>query len=258
MPRDPYTDLSWDFSRALDPVVLSRDCGFEPDPWQADMLRCDAKDILLLSTRQGGKSTSTSIKALHVALYPPRITVPATVLLISPSQRQSGELFDKVYGCWRKIDPAYQSETDNQTEVMLRNGSRIVSLPGVAKTIRGYSAADLVVYDEASEIDDDVFVAAGPALANTNGTQIALSTPKGRRGKFFHWWQRGGDRWARFRVTADECPRITPEFLERMRTDMSPQAFRQEFYCEFYDAESAAFSGETVDRAMRRDFDVFL
>ncbi len=57
---------------------------------------------LLLCTRQAGKSTATALYALHEALYGP----PALVLLLSPSLRQSGELFQKVAAFYRSLAAA--------------------------------------------------------------------------------------------------------------------------------------------------------
>ena len=38
----------------------------------------------------------------------------------------------------------------------LANGSRVISLPGVEKTTRGYSKANLIILDEASRIEDSL------------------------------------------------------------------------------------------------------
>src|SRR5258708_33655055 len=94
MPPDnarPAIDLGADFRRALDPVELAIDCHVTPDEWQAGVLRSTARKSLLLCSRQSGKSTTVALRALHDALY----AAPAMVLMVSPSQRQSGELFRK-------------------------------------------------------------------------------------------------------------------------------------------------------------------
>jgi hypothetical protein len=73
--------LASDLAMALDPALLMRRVGLEPDPWQAALLRSNAQQALLLTTRQAGKSTTTGYLALHTALYAPG----ALVLLLSPS-----------------------------------------------------------------------------------------------------------------------------------------------------------------------------
>ena len=51
-----------------DPVAFARRLGFDPDPWQAEMLRSDASRVLLNCSRQSGKSTTTAVLALYTPL----------------------------------------------------------------------------------------------------------------------------------------------------------------------------------------------
>jgi hypothetical protein len=81
--------ISLDIARALDPVLFARDCGVEPDPWQAEVLRLQPRRTLLLCSRQAGKSSVSALLGLWTALYEPE----ALVLFVSPSLRQSSELF---------------------------------------------------------------------------------------------------------------------------------------------------------------------
>ena len=54
-------DLALDLAHALDPVAFVQDrLKFEPDPWQARLLRSGAPWILLNCCRQSGKSTTTA------------------------------------------------------------------------------------------------------------------------------------------------------------------------------------------------------
>ena len=53
--------IAGDIAHALDPVPLARDCGIEPDPWQAALLRERPRRSLLLCSRQSGKSTVTAL-----------------------------------------------------------------------------------------------------------------------------------------------------------------------------------------------------
>src|SRR5262245_30493615 len=76
-----------------DPARILAWAGMLPDPWQARLLRSPSTRTLKLCTRQAGKSTTAAALALREALLQPG----RLVLLLSPSQRQSGELFrDKV------------------------------------------------------------------------------------------------------------------------------------------------------------------
>src|SRR5580704_10470228 len=82
-------DLRW----GLDPVAFAIDAlRIVPDPWQEGVLRSSSRRLLLNCSRQAGKSTIASVLALHRALF----HANSLVLLLSPSLRQSSELFRKV------------------------------------------------------------------------------------------------------------------------------------------------------------------
>ena len=233
--------LSGDLARALDPVMFARDCGIDPDPWQAELLTTISHKALLLCARQTGKSTATSIVALHEMIY----SSPALVLLVSPSLSQSQELFRKVKGMHARLSGAPEIFAESALRLELKNGSRVVSLPGSETTVRGYSAAAVVICDEAARVSDELLGAVRPMLATSNGRFIALTTPAGRRGWFFDAWT-NGDGWQKLSVTAAQCPRISPEFLDEQRNDLGDLLYRQEYLCEFVDDDTQVIGSEII------------
>jgi hypothetical protein len=58
-----------------------------------------------------------------------------------------------------------------------------------------------------------------PMLATVQGSIVALSTPAGRIGQFFEWWEHGGDNWEREKVDVYQCSRIDPVFIEDQRSN---------------------------------------
>jgi phage FluMu gp28-like protein len=133
--------------------------------------------------------------------------------------------------------------------VQLRNGSRVVSLPGTGETVRGFSAPDLIVEDEAAFVEDSFYRAVRPMLAVSGGRLILMSTPYGKRGHFYEAWQEAGS-WHRVEVPATECPRITSKFLESERRALGDLWFRQEYKCEFADVIDAVFRMADIERAV--------
>jgi len=243
--------LGRDFARACDPVLLAQDCGITPDPVQARLLTSTSRKTLLNCTRQWGKSTTTALIALHEALY----AAPAKIILVSPSQPQSTELFKKLHGFWEQLPGAPEAKQESLTRMELSNGSRIISLPGSEKTARGYTAT-LVVMDEASRVPDELLASIRPMLATTGGRFFALSTPAGKRGWYYESWI-NGDGWDRVQVKADECPRITKEFLADELEALGPMRFAQEYQCEFIDSETSVFNSDLIQAALTNDFEPF-
>ena len=234
--------LSHDLKAALDPVVWCREAlDLVPDAWQAEVLQSDSKRILLNCSRQSGKSTVTSILALHTATYQEE----SLVLCLSPTLRQSGELFRNVsrfYG----VDPAIPSKSESALRLELENGSRIVSLPGKEQNIRGMSKVSLLIVDEAARVPDSLYYSVRPMLAVSNGRLIALSTPFGNRGWWAEAWH-SSEAWVKWEIPASKCPRIPAAFLEEERRVLGSYWFEQEYECRFLDAQSQLLKKEDVD-----------
>lgn len=238
--------LMSDLACALDPVLLAAQVGLVPDPWQAAVLRSSALRMLLCASRQAGKSTITSILAIHTALYTPG----SLTLLLSPSLRQSGEIFKKAVGVYKDLGRPVPPESETALTLTLENGSRIVSLPGSKDgTIRGYSGVDLLVIDEAAWVSDSLYTSVRPMLAVSGGRLVVLSTPHGTRGWYWSAWTEGGNGWERYEVPATLCPRISPEFLAEERRTMGEWWYQQEYMCHFVESETQPFSATDVARA---------
>jgi len=245
------TAIAADLARALDPVLLAEQAGIEPDPWQANVLRSAASRLILNCSRQSGKSTITSVLAVHTALY----TAGSLVLLLSPSLRQSGELFKKCLATYKDLGRPVPADSETALTLTLENGSRIVSLPGSKDgTIRGYSGVDLLVIDEAAWVTDALYMSVRPMLAVSGGRLVALSTPHGTRGWFYEAW-RGEGPWERYEVPATACPRISPAFLAEEQRNMGAWWYAQEYDCVFSEAETQAFTREDVDKAFREEIE---
>jgi Terminase large subunit, T4likevirus-type, N-terminal len=252
LDRRPIS-LGRDFARALDPVLLARDCGIEPDAVQCRLLTSMARKVIVNCSRQWGKSTTTAILAVHEALY----NAPAMIVLVSPSQPQSTELFRKVHGFWERLEGVPEANQESLTRLSLANGSRIISLPGSEKTTRGYSGVTLAVLDEGSRVPDELLAAIRPMLATTDGRFIALSTPAGKRGWFYESWISGDESWERISVKGADCPRISKEFLADELKALGPMRFAAEYECEFHDAETAAFASDLIAQALTDSFEKF-
>jgi hypothetical protein len=238
--RPAATDRYW-----ADPARLLVDAGMEPDPWQAHLLRAPWTRALLCCARQAGKSQVAGALALVEAL-----TRRSLVLLLSPTLRQSGELFrDKLLPLWRTLGRPLLTRPPTQLSLELANGSRVVSLPSSEGGIRGFSGVRLLVIDEAARVPDDLYRAVRPMLAVSGGRLIAMSTPFGRRG-FFHDEWKSSRTWERVRITADQCPRIDPDFLAEERQALGARWYRQEYECSFEDVIDAVFAEADIQGAI--------
>lgn len=239
--------LATDLAMALDPVLLAERMGIAPDPWQRDLLRGADAEVLMLCSRQAGKSTVASVLATHDAEYRP----PALDLVLSPSLRQSQELFRSVKSARAALgDDACPVVDESSLRLELENGSRIVCLPASEATIRGFAGVRRLIIDEASRVPDALYQSVRPMLAVSGGSIVLLSTPFGARGFFHHEWTEGGPSWRRVKITAYDCPRISREWLDQERAKIGDWWFEQEYLCVFKDAVDSVFAYEHIQAAM--------
>jgi len=230
---------------ALDPALLLRARGLIADPWQRDLLLSTERQILLNCCRQSGKSTAVSALALHTALFTPG----ALVLLLSPSQRQSAEIFRKVLDGYRALRRPLRAAQETQHRLELRNGARILCLPGREETIRSFGGVNLLVLDEAARIPDDLYRSVRPMLAVSQGRLLALSTPFGQRGWFHDEWH-GGGPWKKIQITWRDCPRISDAFIQEEVRAMGQAWVDQEYNTLFTALEGLVypdFAGCAID-----------
>jgi len=228
--------LAADLAAALDPVVLfAQAIGKPAHDWQRGYLR-ETRPTVVLKGRQTGASTAAAVLAIHSALYGPG----ADAVIVSPSLRQSTEIATRARAGLRAL--GVRLTQDSTSMLRLPNGSRILSLPGTARSVRGWTAR-LLILDEAAFIEPATFTAAR-ALVATGGRLVVQSTPAGEWGDFYELVTGDAPEWARFTVRSDEVPTIAPEFLEAERRAMTPDAYATEYECVFGKAGASLFTAE--------------
>lgn len=199
--------------------------GEVPHVWQEDYL-AEHRDTVVLKGRQVGASTAAGVIVVRRAVYVPM----SLCAIVSPSLKQSTEVKDRAKEHLQNL--GIKLKRDSSSLIELHNGSRIMSLPGSAKSVRGWSAHVLVL-DEAAYIEPETFLAARATVAATRGRTIVQSTPEAPYGHFWDTWNDKGDRWAHFSVTSEEVGTITPEFLAAERALLPPEKFAQEYLGQF-------------------------
>ncbi len=228
----------------LAPIVKIEDLGPRP-VWD---VRVPGKGWLVaqgIQAHNSGKSQVAAALALRTAL----LQAGALVLLLSPTLRQSGELFRKVLALFTALGRPLGVVHSSALRLELTNGARVVSLPGTEGTIRGFSGVSLLVIDEAARVPDPLYFAVRPMLAVSQGRLVALSTPFGKRGWFHDEWHGTGE-WERVRITAEQCPRIPAEFLAEERRALGERYWRQEYMTDFTECVDAVFSYADIQAAL--------
>ncbi len=222
---------------ALDPAGIFRSLGLTPDPWQRQFLLASHRYVLLNCSRQSGKSTTVAVLALHTALFTPG----SLTLLLSPTLRQSAELFRKVLNAYTALGRPLPALGRSRTQLELANRARVICLPGKEETIRSFSGVSLLVIDEAARVPDDLYRSVRPMLAVSHGRLVCLSTPFGKRGFFYREWEDTAAAWHRIRISWRDCPRIAPEFIAAETRALGEAWVRQEYETSFEALEGLVY-----------------
>lgn len=230
-----------------DPSLILKLAGVNPDRWQTDILRQSFDQMMVLASRQSGKSLCSAALALREALLKPE----SLVLILSVTRDQSAEMFNaKVMWLYNRLGRPLPTRTESKVQVHLSNGSRIIALPAKEASVRGYSSVNLVILDEAARLPDALYSAVTPMQAAIkDGKLIAVSSAWAKQGWFYEAWEEGDD-WNKTKITADQCPRISKAFLARERLRKSSSVYDREYNCVFKSSDDAAFDHDSIEAAL--------
>lgn len=230
------------------PALVFSTSGLTPDPWQAELIRCEAKRIAVLCTRRAGKSRTTAARVLARCLTRSRYKS----LVFSPTEDQSKEFLNYVREMNADLGCPVPLIRESMTELAWSNGSLVKAKPDSPRGSRGFTP-DLVVVDEGAQVSDELFLSINPMMVLGKAEMMILSTPFGKLGWFFDIWDSPAklSYWTQFRVTAEQCPRIDHAILEEHRATMPPRWFDQEYNCVFNDAVDAVFGKMVIESAVK-------
>ena len=272
-----------DIIYGCDQARYLRSIGWDVFPWQEAVLSDTSKRICIDGARQGGKSTIMSAVTCHHAKYFPK----SLSVILAPTLKQAGEDMKKIKSFIAQDKSYPRLLRAGADEIETEAGARILVLTASDDAARGFSNPDIILFDEASRITDDVFEAVRPMITDNPRARIyEISTPNGKRGFFYDHFS--SPSWSRYLVRAPWIavqgsghPELIPiteeEGRKTLRANLGPRArcedirfffsprhyseadqgealeqmhvrkYLQEYGCEFVDAEDQVFSQELID-----------
>jgi hypothetical protein len=219
-------------------------------PHQAEVARSEARVRVVCSGRQAGKTRLLAVLALHTAFADPG----RRVLVVSAGEQAAKGLLAEVVALVGSPLLAGSVVDDGAAQVVLSNGSTIRSVPASTKQIRGQSV-DLLVIDEASFVDADIWSAARYTTIARPGSRVVLaSTPWGGQS---HWYatafragQRGEEGFAAWHWPSTASPLVDESLLAIWRRSTTDREYRREVLAEWVDDSGAYFAGEDLSGAV--------
>ena len=203
--------------------------------------------IIALTARQVGKTTTAAWAIAHYMLFTPG----GLSVIACPAQRQSAEAVRRVREILIKVGA--ELKIDNVYGLELKNGSRVLALPGSDDSIRGLTVDGWIVADEAARLSDDLIAAlrpdAGPPPASAVCDAVDGLEP--------HRSVLDGLGRRRSIVDAAESHRRYPRacsrqnFCEQERRALGEHDFNREYLGIPGGAEASPFSWDLYERATR-------
>lgn len=226
---------------------------FKLYPYQERWIKDRSRLKIWLAARQIGKTTALCFEALKLATEK-----RCSILILSTTERQSMEVMDRIASLLdvfkRVVDLKLIRES--RSEIMLPNRSKIVALPASPTTVRGYSGH--VFLDEFAFHKDSkaIWTAMLPIISKGYSVRV-VSTPAGKSGKFYELWENAEKLgFSKHKVTIYDAIKDGLKVdIELFKRTMDPDAFAQEFECEFIDEAFSYFPLEMILDAVSSECD---
>lgn len=213
---------------------------WDPHPKQAQILDDDTRHRAVPAGRRFGKTKMARGIIVEYGFENPG----SLVWFVAPNYTDAKELgFDPLLAEIPDDLLAGEPKESPPYEIYLTNGTRI-QFRGQGAQGRG-RGIDLVVIDEAGEIEDGYFSQViRPSLIGTQGRVLAIGTPKGRNW-FYDLYLRGEDP-DDAEVNAHQCtsydnPHVDDAEIDKERATTPDRVFRQEYLAKFVTDEGDVF-----------------
>ena len=210
------------------------------------MMRNFKRNIFNLG-RQIGKDFTISCYALWLCVT----CANQKIVIVSPAQRQSDLLFDRIKAWIGSSDELFASVKNSTCEIIeFKNGSRIYALPATSY-IRGFTeVTDAFMNEVAHGIGEDSFAAVEPMLSRLNGGLHLFSSPAGCDGMFWDCWNNPAYHSMHLPSHANKF--LSRDYLEEAKKTLSSQRYDNEINAEFLESISNYFPRELISRCIQK------
>ena len=221
-------------------------------PYQKKFFTNPAKRKIWVSSRQIGKSFCVAGILTFKALQKHN----GLAICISVNSRSASEIISKCKQFAESVKVLSNNAityTSSFDTIRFSNGSRIMSLPSTADSLRGWSA-QCVVVDEAAFVWklDDILQGLAPTLTRDPDAELILTTtPAGKNGPFYEMYNNAlnDPAWYVQHTTIHEA------IADGLNVDLNslhslcpdPDVFAQEYECKFLSEYSSLIDLNLID-----------
>lgn len=199
----------------------------------------DNRFVIVMSSRQSGKTTMMTAYALWVACF----NGDQKIVLVANKEQTAKDIFGRVRVAYEELPNWIKPGVVEygKESMVLANGSRIGISTTTGTAARGMSCSVLIL-DELAFIEphivEEFWKSVYPTISSSKKSKIFIcSTPNGTDNLFYKLYTgaaKGQNGWTYDRVTWDQVPGRDQKWKEEnIKLLGSKEAFDQEFGCEF-------------------------
>lgn len=199
----------------------------------------DNRFVIVLSSRQSGKTTMMTIYALWIACF----QTDQKIVLVANKESTAKDIFGRIRLAYEEL-PNWSKPgviEYGKESMALANGSRIGISTTTGTAARGMSC-NVLILDELAFIEphivDEFWKSVYPTISSSKKSKIFIcSTPNGTENLFYRLYSgaaNGTNGWTADKVSWTDVPGRDEEWKQQnIKLLGSVEAFNQEFGCEF-------------------------
>jgi len=214
--------------------------------YQFGMIRnmIEHKRCCFVMGRQSGKDFTIACYTLWLCIT----NSNQKVLLVSPAQRQSDLLYERILTFIASNNELFDSVEKSTSETcQFTNNSKIKSLPSTTY-IRGETSVTLCVMNEARDFlnGNEVMASVLPMLSICKGSLVIMSSASGCSGILWDYFN--NPLFIKMKLPSSVNRYIDPNWLEEQRNILSANFYQMEFEAQFSESVDNFFSIGTIQK----------
>lgn len=196
----------------------------------------DNRHVIICAGRQCGKTTSSCIYLLWMALF----NEHCPIAVLANKQKNAIEIIDDIKKAYEGV-PRFMKPgvlQYNATMIEFENGSKVFGAATSENALRGFSAK-ILFCDEFAFVPKNIaekFWKSNFPIIGNSGKVILVSTPNGASGLYYDIWQSANKKdgnypFASFKVEWWEVPGRDEVFKRDMIAALGVVGWKQEYEC---------------------------